>query len=102
MVYAAQKVDTGKLYAVKCMDKRLIKARHATRMIMNERDVLASVNHPFVTGLQSAYHDDGGYSRCQRTRRCCTRECSSQRRHAPIARFAPHRPFLPHATNDVQ
>ena len=58
MVYAAQSSDTGKLYAVKCMDKRLIKSRHATRMIMNERDILASVSHPFVTGLQFAFHDD--------------------------------------------
>ena len=58
MVYAAQSSDTGKLYAVKCMDKRLIKSRHATRMIMNERDILASVSNPFVTGLQFAFHDD--------------------------------------------
>ena len=57
MVYAVQRVDTGKLYAIKRMDKRLIKARHATRMIVNERDVLASVDHPFVTGLQAAFHD---------------------------------------------
>jgi serine/threonine protein kinase len=58
MVHAAQKLDTGKLYAVKCMDKRMIKARHATRMIVNERDVLASVDHPFITGLQYAFQDD--------------------------------------------
>jgi hypothetical protein len=57
MVYAVQRVDTGKLYAIKRMDKRLIKARHATRMIVNERDVLASVDHPFITGLQAAFHD---------------------------------------------
>jgi hypothetical protein len=57
-VHAAQRVDTGKLYAVKRMDKRLIKARHATRMIVNERDVLASVEHPFVTGLHAAFHDE--------------------------------------------
>jgi hypothetical protein len=57
MVYAAQRIDTGKLYAIKRMDKRLIKARHATRMIVNERDVLASVSHPFLTGLQAAFHD---------------------------------------------
>lgn len=94
MVYAAQKQDSGKLYAVKCMgessnaqgrvlhvvqcewlptdalatplyrclavdaDKRMIKARHATRMIVNERDILASVDHPFITGLQYAFQDD--------------------------------------------
>jgi serine/threonine protein kinase len=59
MVYAAQKLDSGKLYAVKSMDKRMIKARHATRMIVNERDVLASVDHPFITGLQYAFEDEG-------------------------------------------
>ena len=59
MVFAAQMLDTGKLYAVKCMDKRMIKARHATRMIVNERDVLASVDHPFITGLQYGFQDDG-------------------------------------------
>lgn len=58
MVYAVQKRDTGKLYAMKCMDKRLVKSRHATRMIMAERDVLASVDHPFVSGLQYAFHDE--------------------------------------------
>jgi hypothetical protein len=57
-VHAAQRIDTGKLYAVKRMDKRLIKARHATRMIVNERDVLASVEHPFVAGLHAAFHDE--------------------------------------------
>lgn len=58
MVFAAQMLDTGKLYAIKCMDKRMIKARHATRMIVNERDVLASVDHPFIAGLQYAFQDE--------------------------------------------
>lgn len=58
MVHAVQKLDTGKLYAIKCMDKRMIKARHATRMIVNERDVLASMDHPFIAGLQYAFQDD--------------------------------------------
>jgi serine/threonine protein kinase len=58
MVYAAQKLDTGKLYAIKCMDKRMVKLKHATRMIVNERDILACVDHPFITGLQYAFQDD--------------------------------------------
>jgi serine/threonine protein kinase len=58
MVFAAQMLDTGKLYAIKCMDKRMIKVRHATRMIVNERDVLASVDHPFIAGLQYAFQDE--------------------------------------------
>jgi hypothetical protein len=39
-------------------DKRMIKARHATRMITAERDILASVDHPFIAGLQYAFQDD--------------------------------------------
>jgi hypothetical protein len=36
----------------------MIKLRHATRMIVNERDILASVDHPFITGLQYAFQDE--------------------------------------------
>jgi hypothetical protein len=36
----------------------MIKVRHATRMIVNERDILACVDHPFITGLQYAFQDD--------------------------------------------
>jgi len=46
-------------------DKRMIKVRHATRMIVNERDILACVDHPFITGLQYAFQDD------QEVRRSC-------------------------------
>lgn len=56
-MYAARKRDTGKLYAVKCMDKRLIKVRRATRLIVTERHVLASVDNPFITGLKYAFHN---------------------------------------------
>jgi len=56
-VFAARKRDTGKLYAVKCMDKRLIKVRRATRLVVMERQILSSVESPFVTGLKYAFHN---------------------------------------------
>lgn len=56
-VYAARKRDTGKLYALKCMDKRLIKVRRATRLVVTERHILASVDNPFITGLKYAFHN---------------------------------------------
>lgn len=34
------------------MDKRLIKVRRATRLVVTERHVLASVDSPFITGLK--------------------------------------------------
>lgn len=57
-VYAVRKQDTGKLYAVKVMNKRLIKSRKAFKLILNERDVLASVDHPFLTGLKYSFQTD--------------------------------------------
>jgi hypothetical protein len=42
----------------------MIKVRHATRMIVNERDILACVDHPFITGLQYAFQDDQEVRRC--------------------------------------
>lgn len=58
-VFACEKRDTGRLYAVKCMDKRLIKARKAQKLVLTERDVLAAVDDgPFLTGLKYAFHTD--------------------------------------------
>ena len=39
------------------MDKRLIKARRATRLVIMERDVLATANSLFITGLMYAFHN---------------------------------------------
>ncbi len=39
-------------------DKKMIKLRHAVKMIANERDILASVDSPFITGLQYSFCDE--------------------------------------------
>lgn len=56
-VYACRKQDTGRLYAVKCMSKRKVKHRRATKLVLAERQILAGVDTPFVTGLQYAFQD---------------------------------------------
>lgn len=56
-VFAGRKKNTGKLYALKCMDKRLIKVRRATKLVVTERHVLAAVESPFITGLKYAFHN---------------------------------------------
>jgi hypothetical protein len=39
-------------------DKKMVKLRHAVKMIANERDILASVDSPFITGLQYSFCDE--------------------------------------------
>lgn len=56
-VFAVRKVDTGRLYAIKCMDKRMIKMRRALRLVLTERAVLEAAESPFVTGLRFAFHN---------------------------------------------
>lgn len=54
-VYACQKRDTGKLYAVKCLDKKRIKKKKSEALAWNERDLLAKINSKFVVGLKYAF-----------------------------------------------
>jgi hypothetical protein len=56
VVYAAVKRDTGHLYAMKCIDKRLIHSRGVSRLLLSERDVLGLVDSPFVASLRYAFH----------------------------------------------
>eukprot|EP01137_Pigoraptor_chileana_P006770 Opistho-2@51449 len=54
-VYACQKRDTGKMYAVKCLDKKRIKKKKGESLAWNERNLLAKVSSPFVVELKYAY-----------------------------------------------
>lgn len=54
-VYAAQRSDTGYLYAVKCIDKRLVKVRRAVKLVLNERRALEMCDSPFVPTLRYAF-----------------------------------------------
>ncbi len=42
-VYAVQRRETGKMYAMKCMNKKRLISRGATRLALNERNFLERI-----------------------------------------------------------
>lgn len=56
-VYACRKIDSGKLYAMKAINKRLIKWKKAVAMTMLERHTLSLVQSRFVCSLSYAFQD---------------------------------------------
>jgi len=57
-VHACRKNDSGALYAVKCINKRLVKVKGALANITEERDVLTKLDSQFVTNLKYAFQDE--------------------------------------------
>eukprot|EP01006_Ploeotia_vitrea_P047889 TRINITY_DN67174_c5_g3_i1.p1 TRINITY_DN67174_c5_g3~~TRINITY_DN67174_c5_g3_i1.p1 ORF type:complete len:650 (+),score=379.44 TRINITY_DN67174_c5_g3_i1:134-2083(+) len=57
-VHACRKTNSGTLYAMKCVNKKLVKVKAALTNIMEERDVLTMVSSPFVTNLKYALQDE--------------------------------------------
>ena len=43
-VYGCRKADTGKMYAMKCLDKKRIKMKQGESLALNERSMLSSVS----------------------------------------------------------
>lgn len=56
-VFACRKVDSGKLYAMKAINKKLIKGKKAVAMTMLERHTLSLVQSRFVCTLAYAFQD---------------------------------------------
>jgi serine/threonine protein kinase len=54
-VSACHKKDTGKLYAMKIINKKRIKLKRASKLCWNERKLLGIVNSKFVITLKYAY-----------------------------------------------
>jgi beta-adrenergic-receptor kinase len=48
-VYGCRKADTGKMYAMKCLDKKRIKMKQGETLALNERIMLSLVS----TGVRS-------------------------------------------------
>ena len=44
-VYGCRKADTGKMYAMKCLDKKRIKMKQGESLALNERIMLSSVSN---------------------------------------------------------
>jgi serine/threonine protein kinase len=60
-VYGCRKADTGKMYAMKCLDKKRIKMKQGETLALNERIMLSLVS----TGVSFVLH---------RTHTCTQRE----------------------------
>lgn len=43
-VYGCRKADTGKMYAMKCLDKKRIKMKQGETLALNERTMLSLVS----------------------------------------------------------
>lgn len=50
-VYGCRKADTGKMYAMKCLDKKRIKMKQGETLALNERIMLSLVS----TGVRDLY-----------------------------------------------
>lgn len=51
-VYGCRKADTGKMYAMKCLDKKRIKMKQGETLALNERVMLSLVS----TGVRIMFH----------------------------------------------
>lgn len=57
-VSLAKKLDTGELFAIKSIPKRRLFQNNSVHTVVNERNVLSSVSHPFVVCLRYAFQSD--------------------------------------------
>lgn len=55
-VAACKKGTSGKLYAMKVMNKRRIKVKKSEQLALNEQNALAAVESPFVVNLKYSFH----------------------------------------------
>ncbi|VDD96224.1 unnamed protein product [Enterobius vermicularis] len=54
-VCACQVRSSGKMYALKKLEKKRVKKRHAETLSLNEKQILQKINSPFVVSLAYAY-----------------------------------------------
>ena len=54
-VYAMKRVESGKVYAVKVLNKSVVKRKHAEDLCINERTALQVCRSPFVVNLLYAF-----------------------------------------------
>mmetsp|Transcript_481 Transcript_481/g.1363 ORF Transcript_481/g.1363 Transcript_481/m.1363 type:complete len:783 (-) Transcript_481:511-2859(-) len=56
-VHGCRKRDTGKMFAMKKLDKRRLKLKSSEYSAVHERNVLGEMNSKFVVNLKYAFHD---------------------------------------------
>ncbi|KAL4450299.1 hypothetical protein ABPG74_009005 [Tetrahymena malaccensis] len=54
-VYLVQKKDTGKMFALKLIDKKFIIENKKEVIVQNERNIMASIAHPFLLKLEYSF-----------------------------------------------
>jgi len=57
MVNRCTRKKTGKIYAVKCIDKKTVKYNKSSNTILTEKNLLCKMDSRFVTGLAYSYKD---------------------------------------------
>ena len=57
VILARLKIN-NKLYAMKILDKSLLKARHQELHTQAERDLMVKINCPFIVNIKSAFQDE--------------------------------------------
>lgn len=57
LVYACQSKTTGKMYALKKLEKKRVKRRHGEKLALNEKQVLERVSSRFVVSCASLYYN---------------------------------------------
>lgn len=57
-VHACRKKNSGMIYAMKCINKKLVKVKSALDNVMEERNVLTMLKSKFVTNLKYALQDE--------------------------------------------
>lgn len=58
-VYGCRKADTGKMYAMKCLDKKRIKMKQGETLALNERIMLSLVSTGVSTSSFQTNDGDG-------------------------------------------
>lgn len=53
LVYACQSKTTGKMYALKKLEKKRVKRRHGEKLALNEKQVLERLSSRFVVSYHS-------------------------------------------------
>lgn len=57
-VWLVQHRRTKKPFALKCLNKREIVGHHQVEGVIREKNIMASLDHPFVVNLVNTYQDD--------------------------------------------
>lgn len=57
-VALVKKKEPEELFALKILKKEMIEKRNQVRHAMAERNILASISHPFIVGMKYAFQTD--------------------------------------------